>query len=110
MRVSLSTFGLRGDVEPIVGFARQLAASEDQDDRLVVGEVNQQALFRRVAAVVHHGGPGTTMTAAQAGAPQPLIKCKTHERCLKCLRGYWRRKLRVTGPPAESVPAPECPV
>ena len=44
-----------------------LALVEGSDDSLAVGEVNQQALFRRVAAVVHHGGAGTTTTAAAAG-------------------------------------------
>jgi vancomycin aglycone glucosyltransferase len=39
----------------------------------VVDEVNQQALFGRVAAVVHHGGAGTTTTAARAGAPQVVV-------------------------------------
>ncbi|MGH4035918.1 glycosyltransferase [Actinomycetota bacterium Odt1-20B] len=43
------------------------------DDCFVVGEVNQQALFPRVAAVVHHGGAGTTTTAARAGAPQVVV-------------------------------------
>jgi len=42
-------------------------------DCLVIGEVNQQALFPRVAAVVHHGGAGTTTAAARAGAPQVVI-------------------------------------
>jgi vancomycin aglycone glucosyltransferase len=46
---------------------------DDQDDCLVVGEVNQQALFGRVAAVVHHGGAGTTTTAARAGAAQVVV-------------------------------------
>ena len=50
-----------------------LALIDDQDDCLAVGEVNQQALFRRVAAVVHHGGAGTTTTAARAGAPQVVV-------------------------------------
>ncbi|MEV8632917.1 glycosyltransferase [Streptosporangium sp. NPDC051023] len=50
-----------------------LARIDDRDDCFVVGEVNQQALFRRVAAVVHHGGAGTTTTAARAGAPQVLV-------------------------------------
>ncbi|MEV0200700.1 glycosyltransferase [Nonomuraea sp. NPDC050691] len=50
-----------------------LARIDDQDDCFVVGEVNQQALFGRVAAVVHHGGAGTTTTAARAGAPQVVI-------------------------------------
>lgn len=50
-----------------------LALTDDQDDCFVVGEVNQQALFGRVAAVVHHGGAGTTTTAARAGAPQVVV-------------------------------------
>jgi vancomycin aglycone glucosyltransferase len=50
-----------------------LALIDDADDCFAVGEVNQQALFRRVAAVVHHGGAGTTTTAARAGAPQAVV-------------------------------------
>ena len=50
-----------------------LALLDNAGDCLAVGEVNQQALFRRVAAVVHHGGAGTTTTAARAGAPQVVV-------------------------------------
>ncbi|GAA0288186.1 glycosyltransferase [Streptomyces turgidiscabies] len=50
-----------------------LALIDDQDDCLAVGDVNHQALFPRVAAVVHHGGAGTTTTAARAGAPQVVV-------------------------------------
>ncbi|WP_455355135.1 glycosyltransferase [Streptomyces sp. SYSU K217416] len=50
-----------------------LTLIDDQDDCFAVGEVNHQALFGRVAAVVHHGGAGTTTTAARAGAPQVVV-------------------------------------
>ncbi|MDZ4265326.1 MAG: glycosyltransferase [Mycobacterium sp.] len=50
-----------------------LAPVDDGDDCLAVGEVNHQALFGRVAAVVHHGGAGTTTTAARAGVPQVVV-------------------------------------
>ena len=50
-----------------------LALIDDRDDCFAVGEVNHQALFGRVATVVHHGGAGTTTTAARAGAPQVVI-------------------------------------
>jgi vancomycin aglycone glucosyltransferase len=50
-----------------------LAPIDDAADCFAVGEVNQQALFRRVAAVVHHGGAGTTTAAARAGAPQAVV-------------------------------------
>lgn len=51
----------------------ELALADDGDDCFVVGEVNQQALFSRMAAVVHHGGAGTTTTATRAGAPQVIV-------------------------------------
>jgi vancomycin aglycone glucosyltransferase len=50
-----------------------LTLTDDGDDCIGVGEVNQQALFARVAAVVHHGGAGTTTTAAMAGTPQVVV-------------------------------------
>ncbi|TXC98510.1 glycosyltransferase family 1 protein [Streptomyces sp. ISID311] len=50
-----------------------LALIDGQDDCFVVGEVNQHALFARVAAVVHHGGAGTTTTATRAGASQVVV-------------------------------------
>jgi vancomycin aglycone glucosyltransferase len=50
-----------------------LSLVDDGPDCLAIGEVNLQALFTRVAAVVHHGGAGTTTTAALAGAPQVVI-------------------------------------
>jgi vancomycin aglycone glucosyltransferase len=48
-------------------------SADGGSDCLSIGEVNQQALFPRVAAVVHHGGAGTTTAAARAGAPQVVI-------------------------------------
>jgi vancomycin aglycone glucosyltransferase len=50
-----------------------LSLVDNEPDCLAIGEVNQQALFKRVAAVVHHGGAGTTTNAARAGAPQVVI-------------------------------------
>ncbi|MBV9796217.1 MAG: glycosyltransferase family 1 protein [Actinobacteria bacterium] len=50
-----------------------LTPPEDTGDCFAVGEVNQQALFARVAAVIHHGGAGTTTTATRAGVPQVVV-------------------------------------
>lgn len=50
-----------------------LGAIDDQEDCFVVGEVNQQALFARVAAVMHHGGAGTTTATTRAAAPQVVV-------------------------------------
>ncbi|MFF3842640.1 glycosyltransferase [Streptomyces sp. NPDC001930] len=46
---------------------------DDGDDCFAVGEVNQQALFARAAAVVHHGSAGTTTMAARTGVPQVVV-------------------------------------
>ena len=51
----------------------ELALIDDREDCFAVGEVNHQVLFGRVAAVVHHGGAGTTTTVARAGAPQVVV-------------------------------------
>jgi len=50
-----------------------LAPIDEGHDCFAIGEVNQQALFPRVAAVMHHGGAGTTTAAARAGTPQLIV-------------------------------------
>ncbi|PKV89979.1 vancomycin aglycone glucosyltransferase [Streptomyces sp. TLI_146] len=49
------------------------AVTDGQLDCFAVGNVNPQALFPRVAAVMHHGDAGTTTTAALAGVPQLVV-------------------------------------
>jgi vancomycin aglycone glucosyltransferase len=51
----------------------ELAPSADFSDWLAVGETNLQALFPRLAAIVHHGGSGTTTIATRAGRPQVIL-------------------------------------
>jgi vancomycin aglycone glucosyltransferase len=87
----------------IVGAARQarrraiisagwagLNLTDSELTRLVIGEVNQQALFRHVAAVVHHGGAGTTTAAALAGTPQVIIPQAYDQH-------YWARRIHHLG-------------
>jgi vancomycin aglycone glucosyltransferase len=50
-----------------------LSLIDDGPDCIAIGDVNQQALFPQVTAIVHHGGAGTTVTAARAGVPQVVI-------------------------------------
>jgi vancomycin aglycone glucosyltransferase len=56
----------------LCGWAER-ALVDGEDDCFLSGEVNQQALFPRVAAVVHHGGAGTTAAAALSGVPQIIV-------------------------------------
>src|SRR5205807_2467372 len=43
------------------------------DDALAIGEAPHEWLFPRVAAVVHHGGAGTTGAGLRAGRPSVLV-------------------------------------
>ena len=68
----------------------ELSLIDDDVDCLAIGEVNQQALFKRVAAVVHHGGAGTTTASAQAGAPQVVIPQHYDQH-------YWAQRVQHLG-------------
>jgi vancomycin aglycone glucosyltransferase len=68
----------------------ELALPDDATDCLAIGEVNQRALFPRVAAVVHHGGAGTTTVAARAGAPQVVVPQMYDQ-------FYWARRVGELG-------------
>jgi vancomycin aglycone glucosyltransferase len=72
-RVAIEAIRARGRRALVGRGWANLTLIDDRDDCFVVGEVNHQALFDRVAAVVHHGGAGTTTTAARAGAPQVVV-------------------------------------
>jgi vancomycin aglycone glucosyltransferase len=50
-----------------------LSLMDNAPDCLSIGEANLQTLFTRVAAIVHHGGAGTTTAAVGAGTPQVVI-------------------------------------
>jgi len=71
----------------------------------VTGPVSHDALFARCALVVHHGGAGTTTSAARAGVPQLVIPHLLDQ-------FYWAGQVHALGlgPPALSrrklAPAP----
>jgi len=72
-RVAIEAIRAQGRRAVVARGWADLALIDDRDDCFGVGEVNQQALFGRVAVVVHHGGAGTTTTATRAGGPQVVI-------------------------------------
>jgi vancomycin aglycone glucosyltransferase len=67
-----------------------LSLVENGPDCLDIGESNLRALFKRVAAVVHHGGAGTTTLAALAGAPQVVIPQHYDQH-------YWAQRVHQLG-------------
>ncbi len=50
-----------------------LRPADAGSDCLSVGDLAHERLFPRVAAIVHHGGAGTTTSAARAGKPQVIV-------------------------------------
>lgn len=76
-----------------------LSLVDEAPDCLAIGEVNQQALFPRVAAVVHHGGAGTTTAAARAGAPQVVMPQHYDQH-------YWAGRVQALGVGTAHPPGP----
>ena len=89
-RVAMEAVRAHGRRAVVLRGWADLARVDERDDCFVVGEVNQQALFGRVAAVVHHGGAGTTITATAAGAPQVVVPQATDQ-------PYWAGRVADLG-------------
>ncbi len=61
------------------GLANLGVDQEVDQNCYVVGKCSHPLLFPNVAAIVHHGGSGTTATAARAGVPQVIIPHMTDQ-------------------------------
>jgi sterol 3beta-glucosyltransferase len=73
------------------GLAAHLPAGAYSPDRLfVVDEVPFDWLFPRLAAVVHHGGIGTSAAALRAGLPSVIIPFSFDQ-------PFWARQLHALG-------------
>jgi UDP:flavonoid glycosyltransferase YjiC (YdhE family) len=44
-----------------------------QDNIFCIGDSNHATLFKKMAGIIHHGGSGTTHTAAKGGIPQFIL-------------------------------------
>lgn len=60
------------------------------DGFLSIGDVPHDRLFPRVACVIHHGGAGTTQTAARAGVPQLVVPHAADQH-------YWAHRVQKLG-------------
>jgi UDP:flavonoid glycosyltransferase YjiC (YdhE family) len=71
--------------------------AEDSPDVFVSDEIPQAALFPRCAAIVHHGGAGTTALAARSGVPQVVVPHLSDE-------VYWASRMASLGLASEPLP------
>ncbi|MEV0823911.1 glycosyltransferase [Nonomuraea rubra] len=81
------------------GVVQGLPVAEDDDVR-VVGEVAHERLFPRMAAVVHHGGAGTTGTALAAGVPNVVCPFFSDQ-------PFWGRRVAALGAGPRPLPVTE---
>jgi vancomycin aglycone glucosyltransferase len=68
----------------------ELSFIDGRTDCMSIGDVNHERLFGRVAAIVHHGGAGTTLAAARAGSPQVIVPHNYDQY-------YWARRVTKLG-------------
>lgn len=95
VRTALRRAGLRGVL------TGDPATSES--DILVVGDTPHDWLFPRTAAVVHHGGAGTTASALRAGRPSLVCPFFGDQ-------PYWAARVRELGAGPAPLPARELTV
>lgn len=65
-------------------------AAADHPDVIVVDDVSHRWLFPRVAAVVHHGGAGTTAAGLRAGRPTVVVPFFADQ-------FFWGRRIAALG-------------
>ena len=80
------------------GWSRLRATGLLDDDVLVIDDVPHSLLFPRMAAVVHHGGAGTTAAALRAGVAAVVIP-------LFADQFFWGRRVAALGPAPRRSPA-----
>jgi len=80
------------------GWALAGRAVAAADDVLMVNDAPHNRVFPRVAAVVHHGGAGTTTAAARAGVPQVIVPHVLDQ-------FYWGHRIERLGLGPRALPA-----
>lgn len=77
-----------------------LRANELPDNILLIDGAPHDWLFPRMAAVVHHGGAGTTAAALRAGVPATIVSHMADQ-------PYWGRRVYELGVGAKPIPRHE---
>ncbi|MEU1124025.1 glycosyltransferase [Streptomyces sp. NPDC005899] len=89
---ALRRAGLRGILQ-----AGGAGLAADGEDVLTIGDVPHALLFPRLAAVVHHGGAGTSAAALRAGVPSVPVPVTADQ-------PFWAGRLATLGAATAAIP------
>ncbi|MGW6843190.1 glycosyltransferase [Streptomyces sp. NPDC054958] len=89
---ALRRAGLRGILQ-----AGTAGLAADGNDVLTIGDVPHAVLFPRLAAVVHHGGAGTSAAALRAGVPAVTVPVTADQ-------PFWAGRLAAIGAATDPIP------
>ncbi|MEU4422292.1 glycosyltransferase [Actinoplanes sp. NPDC024001] len=80
-----------------------LSEARSSEDVFLAGEVPHETVFPQMAAVVHHGGAGTTAAAVRAGVPQVVCPFVADQ-------PFWGQRMHRLGVAPEPITQPRLTV
>ncbi|MGZ4990278.1 MAG: glycosyltransferase [Methylobacter sp.] len=98
MELFLEAAALAGCRAIIQTSSARYPADSQSDQVYFIGRHPHQPLFKRCAAIVHHGGAGTTHAATLAGCPSVVVPFMDEQL-------FWARQLQALGLAGKPLPA-----
>lgn len=98
MELFLEAAALAGCRAIIQTSSERYPEGSQTDQVYVIGRHPHQPLFKKCAAVVHHGGAGTTHAATRSGCPSVVVPLMDEQL-------FWARQLQSLGLAGKPLPA-----
>lgn len=95
-QIALDALGKSGQRGILLSGWQGMKPEALSDNVLLLDSIPHDWLFPRMAAVVHHGGLGTTSAALRAGAPQVVVPFNIDQ-------PFWGRRMVALGTASDSI-------